>query len=114
MHRLALRRRLDGTLVALADPTRRGILDRLKRGSATISELAEPTGISLTGVKKHVAILERAGLVQTEKVGRSRHCSLVSRPLDEIGEWIASYRLGAEERFARLDQVIERQKESAK
>ena len=106
--------RLDGTLSALADPTRRAILDRLREGSATISELAESTGITLTGVKKHVAILEGAELVGTEKRGRSRHCSLVPRPLDEISEWMESYRLGWEDRFSRLDQVIERTKESAK
>jgi DNA-binding transcriptional ArsR family regulator len=106
--------RLDGTLAALADPTRRSIVDRLRHGSATISELAETTEISLTGVKKHVAILERADLVRTEKVGRSRHCSLVARPLDELSEWVESYRAAWADRFDRLDQVIEREKESRK
>jgi DNA-binding transcriptional ArsR family regulator len=106
---------LDGTLSALADPTRRAILDHLRQGNATITELAEPIGISLTAVKKQVAILEGAELVRTEKVGRSRHCSLVPRPLDEISEWVESYRRGWEERFDRLDEVIRnKQKEPAK
>lgn len=106
--------RLNGTLSALADPTRRAILDRLRPGSATISELAEATGISLTGTKKHVAILERAELVRTEKVGRSRHCSLVPRPLDEISDWVESYRVGWQDRFERLDEVITKSKERSR
>ncbi|CAN5582380.1 metalloregulator ArsR/SmtB family transcription factor [soil metagenome] len=106
---------LDGTLSALADPTRRAILDHLRQGNATITELAGPIGISLTAVKKQVAILEGAELVRTEKVGRSRHCSLVPRPLDEISEWVESYRRGWEDRFDRLDEVIRnKQKEPAK
>ena len=74
---------LDSTLSALADPTRRAILERLGQGSATISELAEPTGMSLTGLKKHVRILEDAELVTTEKKGRTRHCRLGPKRLDE-------------------------------
>ena len=103
---------LDGTLSALADPTRRAILERLGQGSATISELAEPTGMSLTGLKKHVRILEDAELVTTEKKGRTRHCRLGPKRLDELAEWLEGYRRNWEARFSRLDQVLEqRQKE---
>jgi DNA-binding transcriptional ArsR family regulator len=100
--------RLDTTFAALADPTRRGILERLGRGSATISELAEPYDISLTGLKKHVHVLEEAGLVNTEKVGRTRRCTLGSRDLDEVQRWIAGYRLMLEERLDRLGELLER------
>ncbi len=98
-------RPIDRTFGALADPTRRGILERLGRGSATISELAEPFGISLTGLKKHVGVLEEAGLVTTEKVGRARRCSLAPRPLDEVDEWVQMYRRMLDE---RLDSFGER------
>ena len=67
---------LDATFFALSDPTRRGILERLGSGPATLSQLAGPSGLTLNGIKKHVGILERAGLVETEKVGRARECSL--------------------------------------
>jgi DNA-binding transcriptional ArsR family regulator len=101
---------LDGAFAALSDPTRRGILERLGHGSATISELAEPFGISLTGLKKHVQVLEEAGLVRTEKVGRARHCSLGPQDLDAVQSWIASYRLMLEERLDRLGELLERTK----
>ena len=101
---------LDRTLGALADPTRRGILERLGRGSATITELAEPFGITLTGVKKHVRVLEDAELVVTEKVGRERHCRLGPRRLDDLEAWIGSYRQMLDERYDRLDALIERRK----
>jgi DNA-binding transcriptional ArsR family regulator len=104
---------LDETFAALADPTRRRILERLGRGNATISELAGPAGMSLTGIKKHVAILERADLVSTEKRGRARHCHLGPRRLEEVSRWIESYRRDADERFDRLDELIERRKRSA-
>ena len=103
---------LDSTLSALADPTRRAILERLGEGSATISELAEPTGMSLTGLKKHVRILEEAELVTTEKRGRTRHCRLGPKRLDDASQWIESYRRNWDERFDRLDQLIERRKEA--
>src|SRR5687767_6218462 len=83
---------LDRTFGALADPTRRAILERLGAGDATITELAEPVGISLSGMKKHVGVLEEAQLVVTEKVGRARRCRLAPRPLDEIERWIESHR----------------------
>jgi DNA-binding transcriptional ArsR family regulator len=101
---------LDGTFSALSDPTRRAILERLGRASATISELAKPTGMSLTGLKKHVRVLEEAELVTTEKRGRTRHCRLGPRKLDDASQWIESYRRDAEERFGRLDELLERKK----
>jgi DNA-binding transcriptional ArsR family regulator len=97
---------LDGVFAALADPTRRAILQRLGRGSATISELAEPFGMSLTGAKKHVSVLARAGLVSTEKVGRSRRCSLGPRRLEDVGTWIAAYGQMLEERMDRLGELL--------
>ena len=101
---------LDRTFAALSDPTRRGILERLGSGRATISELAEPIGISLTGLKKHVRVLEDAGLVQTEKIGRTRWCTLGPQELDEVQRWIVGYRLMLEERLDRLGELLERTK----
>ena len=101
---------LDRTFAALSDPTRRGILERLGSGRATISELAEPFGISLTGLKKHVRVLEDAGLVQTEKIGRTRWCTLGPQELDEVQRWIVGYRLVLEERLDRLGELLERTK----
>jgi len=99
---------LDRTFAALSDPTRRGILERLGRGRATVSELAEPFGISLTGLKKHVQVLEEADLVHTEKVGRTRWCSLGPQDLAEIQRWISGYRLMLDERLDRLGELLER------
>jgi DNA-binding transcriptional ArsR family regulator len=99
---------IDRTFSALADPTRRDLLERLGRGSATISELAEPYGISLTGCKKHVQVLEDAGLVSTEKVGRARRCSLGPRRLEDVEEWIGIYRRMLEERLDRFGELLER------
>lgn len=105
---------VDKTLAALADPTRRGILERLGRqGSASVSELAEPAGISLTGMKKHLKVLEEAGLVSTEKVGRTRRCSLGPKRLEDVQAWMDSYRLMLEERFDRLGELLERTKGDA-
>ena len=101
---------LDRTLAALADPTRRAIVERLGRGSATISELADPFGMSLTGMKKHVQVLEDAELVTTAKVGRTRQCSLGPRRLDDLEEWIAVYKRMLEERLDRFGALIERTK----
>jgi DNA-binding transcriptional ArsR family regulator len=101
---------LDRTFAALSDPTRRGILERLGRGRATVSELAEPFGISLTGMKKHLQVLEDAGLVSTEKVGRTRWCTVGPQDLDEVQRWIAGYRLMLEERLDRLGELLESQK----
>lgn len=99
---------IDRTLAALADPTRRGILERLGSGSATISELAEPFGITLTGLKKHVRVLEQAELVTTEKVGRARVCSIGPRRLEDLQEWTATYRRMLDERLDRFEALIER------
>jgi DNA-binding transcriptional ArsR family regulator len=95
----------------LADPTRRGILERLGRSDAAISELAERFDITLTGIKKHVGVLEAAGLVTTEKVGRVRHCRLGPRRLDDETAWIAEYRRMLEGRLNRLEEFLERTRE---
>ena len=105
---------IDRTLAALADPTRRRVLERLGRGGATISELAEPAGISLTGMKKHVLVLEAAGLVSTEKIGRTRRCTLGPRRLDDVQAWIDAYRRMLDERLDRLGELLERQKGTAR
>jgi DNA-binding transcriptional ArsR family regulator len=101
---------MDHTLSALADPTRRSVLERLGEGNASISELAEPFGISLTGMKKHVAVLEDAGLVRTEKVGRTRVCSLGEQRLDAVEAWIENYTRMLNERLDRFGELLERQK----
>ena len=100
-------RQLDRTFAALSDPTRRRILERLGRGSATVSELAEPFGMTLTGMKKHVQVLEDAGLVRSEKVGRTRVCRLGPQDLGEIQRWIVGYRLMLDERLDRLGELLE-------
>ena len=105
---------LNGSFAALSDPTRRAILERLSRGSASISELADAAGITLTGIKKHVQILEDTGLLTTEKRGRTRYCDLGPRQLEDISDWIESYRRNWDERFDRLDEILERKKGSAK
>ena len=91
---------VDRAFSALADPTRRAVLERLGGGSATITELAEPFGISLTGMKKHVLVLEDAGLVLTEKVGRARRCTLAPYAFEGITTWL--------QRLDRFAQVVER------
>jgi DNA-binding transcriptional ArsR family regulator len=101
---------IDRTFSALADPTRRSILERLGRGDATITELAEPFGISLTGLKKHVRVLENAELVATEKVGRARRCSLGPRRLEDVQEWMETYRRMLDERLDRFGELLERTK----
>ncbi len=105
---------LDAAFSALADPTRRAILERLRRGEATVSELAEPAGMSLTGLKKHLRVLEQAELIISEKRGRSRHCQLGPRRLEEAGAWIEEFRRGWEQRFDQLEEIIERKKGSLK
>ena len=100
--------KLDGTFGALADPTRRGILERLGRSDAAISEIAEDFDMTLTGIKKHVHVLEAAGLVTTEKVGRVRRCTLGPRRLDDEAAWIAAYRRMLEGRLNRLGEFLER------
>ncbi len=101
---------LDRTFASLADPTRRAVLERLGSGSASISELAEPFEISLTGMKKHVQVLEEAGLVTTEKVGRTRRCSVGPRRLEDVQEWTDTYRRMLEGRLDRFGELLERTK----
>ncbi|MSR35606.1 MAG: ArsR family transcriptional regulator [Gemmatimonadetes bacterium] len=102
--------RLDRAFAALSDATRRGILERLGERDASITELAERFGMTLTGMKKHVQVLEEAGLVATEKVGRVRTCRLGPRRLDDEMTWIESYRAMLEERMDRLGVFLERTK----
>jgi DNA-binding transcriptional ArsR family regulator len=100
--------RLDTAFAALADSTRRGILQRLCRSDASITELADGFEMTLTGLKKHVQILEDAGLVATEKVGRVRRCTLGRKRLSEATDWIATYQAMAEARMDRLAEFLER------
>jgi DNA-binding transcriptional ArsR family regulator len=104
-------RKLDTAFGALSDPTRRGILERLGRSDAGITELAQAFDITLTGIKKHVHVLESAGLVTTEKVGRVRQCRLGPRRLDDETAWIETYRRLLEGRLNRLGEFLERTKE---
>jgi DNA-binding transcriptional ArsR family regulator len=107
----ALSPTLDATFFALCDPQRRGILERLGRGPATLSQLAKPSGLTLNGIKKHVGILEFAGLVQTEKLGRVRECRLgPATALGEAGEWIEAYRRAWESRLDRFERFVDREK----
>ena len=103
LNHMVQQKSLDRTFAALADSTRRGILARLGDGPATIGELAEPTGMTLTGLKKHVQVLEDAGLVTTAKVGRSRECRLGTERLDDIMQWITLYQRLWERRFDGLE-----------
>ena len=105
---------LDRAFGALADETRRGILTRLGDGPATITELATPADMTLTGIRKHVDVLEAAGLVTTEKVGRVRTCKLGPRQLEEEAAWIERYRQLWDARFDELDRVIEEMKRREK
>jgi DNA-binding transcriptional ArsR family regulator len=99
--------RLDASFAALSDATRRGVLEQLGRGEASITDLASKFHMTLTGMKKHVGILEQAGLVSTEKVGRVRTCKLGLRGLEEETAWIERYRRLWEARFDALDKVVE-------
>jgi DNA-binding transcriptional ArsR family regulator len=98
---------LDVALAALADSTRRGVLEQLSRKDASITALADRFHMTLTGMKKHVGVLEQAGLVATEKVGRVRTCRIGARRLEEVAAWIDSYHQLWDARFGELDQVIE-------
>ena len=99
--------RLDASFAALSDATRRGVLAQLGRADASISDLADRFQMTLTGMKKHVGVLERAGLVTTEKVGRVRTCTLGPRRLEDAAMWIERYRAVWDARFDRLDAVVE-------
>jgi DNA-binding transcriptional ArsR family regulator len=99
--------RLDASFAALSDATRRGVLEQLGRSDASITDLAEKFHMTLTGMKKHVDVLEQAGLVATEKVGRVRTCTLGRRRLSEETAWIGRYRQLWALRFDALDEVLE-------
>jgi DNA-binding transcriptional ArsR family regulator len=106
--------RFDASFAALSDATRRGVLEQLGRADASITDLAEKFHMTLTGMKKHVGVLEQAGLVSTEKVGRVRTCKLGPRHLEEEAAWIERYRQLWAARFEGLDKVIEELKRREK
>jgi DNA-binding transcriptional ArsR family regulator len=108
------RARLDASFAALADSTRRGVLEQLGRADASITELAGRFHMTLTGMKKHVGVLEQAGLVSTEKVGRVRTCKLGPRRLEEETAWLERYRQLWDSRFDELDRVVEELKRKEK
>src|ERR1700709_2526075 len=102
-----LQTRFDASFAALSDATRRGVLEQLGRADASITDLADKFRMTLTGIKKHVGVLEQAGLVTPEKVGRVRTCKLGPRRLEEEAAWIERYRQLWDARFDALDNVIE-------
>ncbi len=101
-------------MIALADPTRRAILQRLSRGEARVTDLAEPFAMSLNGVSKHIIVLERAGLVRRRRLGREHLLSLDMRPLDEAAAWIDEQRSAWTSRLASLGTMLQRQDLEAK
>ena len=105
---------LDASFAALSDATRRGVLEQLGGGDASISELADRFHMTLTGMKKHVGVLEQAGLVTTRKVGRVRTCALGRDGLDDAAAWIEQRRQLWNARFEALDQVLEAMKRQEK
>jgi DNA-binding transcriptional ArsR family regulator len=109
-----VRAHLDASFAALSDATRRGVLEQLGRADASISDLAEKFHMTLTGMKKHVGVLERAGLVTTQKVGRVRTCRLGLRRLEKEAAWIERYRQLWDTRFDELDVVVEELKRKEK
>ena len=106
--------RFDASFSALSDATRRGVLEQLGHSNASITDLAEKFHMTLTGMKKHVGVLEQTGLVTTEKVGRVRTCKLGPRRLQEEAAWIEEYRQLWSTRFDELDKVIEELKQKEK
>jgi DNA-binding transcriptional ArsR family regulator len=105
---------LDASFAALSDATRRGVLEQLGRAEASITDLAEKFNMTLTGMKKHIGVLEQAGLVTTEKVGRVRTCKIGPRRLEEETAWIERYRQLWDARFDALDEVVEELKQKEK
>ena len=99
--------RLDASFAALSDATRRGVLEQLGRGDASITDLADKFRMTLTGMKKHVGVLEQAGLVTTKKIGRVRTCRLGPRRLEDETVWLERYRQRWDARFDELDRVVE-------
>ena len=108
------RPRVDASFAAISDATRRAVLEQLGRADASITDLAEKYHMTLTGMRKHVSVLEQAGLVTTEKVGRVRTCKLGPRRLQEEAAWIERYRQLWEARFDELDRVVEELKRKEK
>ena len=106
--------RLDASFAALSDATRRGVLEQLGRADASITDLAEKFHMTLTGMKKHVGVLEQAGLVTTEKVGRVRTCRLGGRGLEEEAAWLEQHRRLWAARFDELDKVVDELKRKEK
>jgi DNA-binding transcriptional ArsR family regulator len=106
--------RLDASFAAIGDATRRGVLAQLGRGDASITELAEKFHMTLTGMKKHVSVLEQAGLVATQKIGRVRTCKLGPRGLEQEAAWLEAYRRRWASRFDALDEVLEETKLGAR
>jgi DNA-binding transcriptional ArsR family regulator len=104
----------DASFAALSDVTRRGVLEQLGRADASITDLAEKFQMTLTGMKKHVGVLEQAGLVITEKVGRVRTCKLGPRRLEKEAAWIERYRQRCDARFDELDKLVEELKRKEK
>ncbi|GFE88510.1 ArsR/SmtB family transcription factor [Steroidobacter agaridevorans] len=105
---------LDASFAALSDVTRRGVLEQLGSAEASITDLAAKFNMSLTGMKKHVGVLEHAGLVTTEKIGRVRTCKIGPRRLEEEMAWIDKYRQLWAARFDELDKVVEEMKRKEK
>jgi DNA-binding transcriptional ArsR family regulator len=108
------RAQLDASFAALSDATRRGVLEQLGRADASITDLAEKFHMTLTGMKKHVGVLEQAGLVTTEKIGRVRTCTLGLRRLEDEAAWIERHRRLWDARFDELDKVVEQLKRKEK
>ena len=98
---------LDASFAVLSDATRRGVLEHLGREEASITDLADRFHMTLTGMRKHVGVLEQSGLVVTEKVGRVRTCRIGDRRLEGVAAWIERYQQTWDERFSQLDQVVE-------
>ena len=102
---------LDASFAALADGTRRGVLEQLGHGECSVTVLAERFDMTLTGMRKHIGVLEDAGLVVTEKVGRVRRCRIGTRRLDEAAAWIDQYQQLWDRRYEELDKVIDEMKQ---
>jgi DNA-binding transcriptional ArsR family regulator len=101
---------LNQTFLALSDPTRRVILERLRKGAASVNELAEPFGVSQQAISKHLAYLERARLIEKRKEGRQQFCSLRAAPLKGAYDWMTSYQQFWDEAFDRLDLLLKKEK----
>jgi DNA-binding transcriptional ArsR family regulator len=113
MANAAMQTTLDHTLTALADPTRRAILQRLAQGEARVTELADPFAMSLNGVSKHIRMLERADLVRRRHVGREHFLSLNPQPLDEAAAWIVNQRAAWTARLDTLEALLRAEDEAA-